>query len=104
MTLTAPLPAWDLPPGGAVPPREAERLYQQFRERLLDEVYALPDQTTEAGWLRLHHHDLLGRTPEHVRRERRQLQSRLVLDNRPAPWLLERLGRLDAALRARTQS
>lgn len=70
--------------------------------RILDLLYALPDQfVSYEDWQRLQHLDLPSMTPEARESERVRVILRLAYDRDPAPWLRDRLRRLGGARGAR---
>jgi len=62
---------------------------------------ALPDGLdTLEGFSRTHHQDLLGMDRVALRRERDRVRLRLVLEDEPDQWFVERLAAVDGVIRA----
>jgi hypothetical protein len=67
---------------------------------LLDQYYAVPNSLRSfEEWEVRQHLDLCSRTREELQLERERLGHRLLIDDRPDQWLLERLDAIDRALR-----
>ena len=67
------------------------------REQWLDLKYAVPNpfNSEEAG-KKHRHEDLEAMRPAELRREIERLRGRLLYDDNPSAWLMERLDRLEA--------
>ena len=68
---------------------------------LLDALYVVPDPLADyESWERSTHRDLQRLTEAELLREQERVRLRLVMDDKPDTWLLERLAALQAVLNA----
>lgn len=70
----------------------------KVRRGFLDLVYVAPPSVPDEHYF---HEDILGMSLAQLRREHAKALQRLLHDDRPHPWLIERIDRLVEALDAR---
>lgn len=70
------------------------------RQLDLDVIYSIPDPfDTMEAWERFTHRDLKGLSRSALVAELARLRHRLLLDQKPVPWVVERFRVLRATLR-----
>ena len=73
---------------------------RKANQRKLDFLYARPNPfTSYEEWEKYSHSDLQNMTRALLKREHARLKLRLLYDERPAAWFLERLEKIGALLR-----
>lgn len=84
---------------GYVVPRESTPLHDAITT-FLDRLYRIPDPNeTIEEFDRYYHYDLVGMPLLELKREARNVQRRLDLDDHPATWLSQRLDAVRQAIR-----
>ena len=69
-------------------------------KRLLEALYCVPNPLRDyESWQRFCHYDLQHLSQAELLRERERARLRVLLDDDPTPWLLERLGTLEGLIR-----
>ncbi|HUK57471.1 MAG TPA: hypothetical protein VLY20_12530 [Nitrospiria bacterium] len=67
---------------------------------MIGEIYKIPNPLrSEEDWIKWTHRDLAALSRAELERERARLRMRLILEDRPHHWLLERLEVIEEALR-----